>query len=57
MDLKREQLKNKIALLLKDFLREVYNKPRSSHYSLPYKYSEIIVKILEEYNETSKKSN
>jgi len=44
MDLKREQLKNKISLLLKDFLREVYNKPRSSHYSLPYKYSEDIMK-------------
>jgi len=47
MDLKREQLKNKIALLLKDFLREVYNKPRSSHYSLPYKYSEDIMKEID----------
>ena len=47
MDLKREQLKNKIALLLKDFLREVYNKPSNTHYSLPDKYSEKIIRELD----------
>jgi hypothetical protein len=57
MDLKKEQLKNKIALFLKDFLREVYNKPSDTHYLLPDRYSKSIIKIMEEYNEISKKSN
>jgi dimeric dUTPase (all-alpha-NTP-PPase superfamily) len=53
MDLKKEQLKNKIALELKVLIEEVYNKPKSTHYWLPVKYSETIVKIMEEHNENS----
>jgi hypothetical protein len=49
MDLKKEQLKNKIVLLLKDFLREVYNKPSDVHYYLPDKYSKKIMKEIEEW--------
>jgi len=53
MDSKKEQLKNKISLELKSLIEEVYNKPRNTHYWLPVKYSEKIVKIMEEYNEIS----
>lgn len=50
---KREQLKNKIELELKTLIRELYNKPRNTHYWLPVYYSERIIKIMEEYNESS----
>jgi len=50
MDLKKEQLKNKIELELKALIRELYQKPINTHYWLPVKYSGIIVKRMEEYN-------
>jgi len=53
MDLKKEQLKNKIELELKALIREIYQKPRNTHYWLPVKYSETILKIMEEHNENS----
>ena len=49
MDLKKEQLKNKIEFELKDLIKDVYNKPRNTHYWLPVKYSVTIVKIMEEH--------
>jgi hypothetical protein len=49
MDLKREQLKNKIALILKDFLEDSYRKPTNIHYYLPDKYSKKIMKEIEEW--------
>ena len=51
--MKKEQLKNKIELELKSLIRELYNKPRNTHYWLPVKYSEIILKIMEEHNENN----
>jgi hypothetical protein len=57
MDIKREQLKNKISGELKSLIRELYRKPRGTHYLLLDRYSESIVKIMEEHNEIVKKSN
>jgi hypothetical protein len=53
MDLKKEQLKNRITIELKALIEEVYNKPRNTHYWLSVKYSKMIIKIMEEYNENS----
>jgi len=53
MDLKKDQLKNRISLELKALIRELYNKPRYMHYLLPDKYSGIIIKIMEEPHENS----
>jgi hypothetical protein len=53
MDLKKEQLKNKIELELRELIKDIYYKPRNIHYWFPVKYSERIIKIMEEYNENS----
>ena len=47
--IKKGQLQNRIELELKSLINELYNKPRNTHYWLPIKYSESIIKIMEEY--------
>ena len=51
--LKKDQLQNRIELELKELISELYNKPRNIHYWFPIKYSENIIKIMEENNELS----
>jgi len=49
--LKKDQLTNRIELELKALINELYNRPRNTHYWLPIKYSEKIVKIMGDYND------